>query len=212
MSSARKIAANRKNAKKSTGPRSVEGRNVVRRNALRHGLTAETLVVEGDNAEAFRLMADAHLAAFLPGNHVELELVKTFTIAAWRRQRCVSTETSMVNRYIRDSQLAEEVIQQQDALALGDRLFFDSQDLWQLYPDATMKGAPLSKRQNEVPGSPDLPARLVKELESSDAGCRWLLDRWNDLSARQPGTQFLAGVRQVQSSPLAGQSAARRPA
>ena len=37
-SSERKIAANRNNAKKSTGPRSKEGREVSRRNALRHGL------------------------------------------------------------------------------------------------------------------------------------------------------------------------------
>ena len=40
-------------------------------------------------------MADAHLAVFRPGNAVEVEFVRTFTLAAWRRQRCVSTETSM---------------------------------------------------------------------------------------------------------------------
>jgi hypothetical protein len=38
MTSERKIAANRNNAKKSTGPRSEGGRSVSRRNALRHGL------------------------------------------------------------------------------------------------------------------------------------------------------------------------------
>ena len=38
MTSRRKIAANRNNAKKSTGPRSNAGRAVSRRNALRHGL------------------------------------------------------------------------------------------------------------------------------------------------------------------------------
>ena len=40
MTSERKIAANRNNAKKSTGPRSSAGRAVSRRNALRHGLAA----------------------------------------------------------------------------------------------------------------------------------------------------------------------------
>ncbi|MGO9469334.1 MAG: hypothetical protein ACLQVF_34870, partial [Isosphaeraceae bacterium] len=54
----------------------------------------------------------------------------------------------------------------------------------------SMNGAPLSKRQNEVPGSPDLPARLVNELESSYAGCRWLLDRWNDLRVRNQAPNF----------------------
>jgi hypothetical protein len=38
MSSGRKIAANRKNAKKSTGPRSAAGRAISRHNARRHGL------------------------------------------------------------------------------------------------------------------------------------------------------------------------------
>src|SRR4051812_34041409 len=38
MSSDRKIAANRNNAQKSTGPRSLAGRKASRRNARRHGL------------------------------------------------------------------------------------------------------------------------------------------------------------------------------
>jgi hypothetical protein len=38
MTSERKIAANRKNAKKSTGPRSAAGRATSRHNARRHGL------------------------------------------------------------------------------------------------------------------------------------------------------------------------------
>jgi hypothetical protein len=38
MASSRKIAANRSNARKSTGPRSKAGREASRRNALRHGL------------------------------------------------------------------------------------------------------------------------------------------------------------------------------
>ncbi|MGO9471205.1 MAG: hypothetical protein ACLQIB_22240 [Isosphaeraceae bacterium] len=107
MSSARKTAVNRENAKNSTGPKTVKGRSIGRRNALKHGLTAETLVVEERDAEAFRLMAEAHRAVSRPRNDVELELATTFTLAAWRRRRCAITETSMVNRYIRDSQLAE---------------------------------------------------------------------------------------------------------
>ena len=39
--SERKIAANRSNAKKSTGPRSKAGRQTSRRNALRHGLAID---------------------------------------------------------------------------------------------------------------------------------------------------------------------------
>jgi len=62
MSSEWKAARNRENAKKSSGPKTSEGRNVARHNALKHGLTAETLVAVGEDAEAFQRMADAHRA------------------------------------------------------------------------------------------------------------------------------------------------------
>src|SRR5262245_12450232 len=103
MNSERKAASNRRNAQRSTGPKSVAGKNVVRRNALRHGLTAEKLVVMGDDAEEFQAMAAAHMADINPRNSIELELCKTFSLAAWRRQRCVSTEAALTNQYIRDS-------------------------------------------------------------------------------------------------------------
>jgi hypothetical protein len=47
MPSLRKIEANRRNAKKSTGPRSVAGREAARRNARRHGLA---VAIGGDPA------------------------------------------------------------------------------------------------------------------------------------------------------------------
>lgn len=40
MTSARKIAANRNNAAKSTGPRTVSGKKRASRNATKHGLLA----------------------------------------------------------------------------------------------------------------------------------------------------------------------------
>jgi hypothetical protein len=47
MASERQIAANRRNAKKSTGPRSQTGRDASRRNARRHGLA---IAIETDPA------------------------------------------------------------------------------------------------------------------------------------------------------------------
>ena len=42
MTSERKIAANRRNARKSRGPRGAAGKSIASRNALRHGLAAIT--------------------------------------------------------------------------------------------------------------------------------------------------------------------------
>ena len=44
MTSFRQIEANRRNALKSTGPSSEEGKQQSRLNAVRHGLTAETVI------------------------------------------------------------------------------------------------------------------------------------------------------------------------
>jgi hypothetical protein len=44
MTSFRQIEANRRNAQLSTGPCSEEGKRRSRQNAVRHGLTAETVI------------------------------------------------------------------------------------------------------------------------------------------------------------------------
>jgi hypothetical protein len=53
MTSERQKAANRANALHSTGPKTQEGKAVVRLNALRHGLLTRDVVLPGENADAF---------------------------------------------------------------------------------------------------------------------------------------------------------------
>jgi hypothetical protein len=55
MTSESKIAANRRNSRRSSGPRSAAGKLTVSRNALRHGLAAVTLRDSGIAAEVDRL-------------------------------------------------------------------------------------------------------------------------------------------------------------
>ena len=54
MSSLKQIEANRRNALKSTGPTTPEGKERSRRNALRHGLTAETVIAALEDAEDYQ--------------------------------------------------------------------------------------------------------------------------------------------------------------
>ena len=54
MTSWRQFQANRLNALKSTGPRTEEGKRISRRNALRHGLTAETVIDGLEDSEDYR--------------------------------------------------------------------------------------------------------------------------------------------------------------
>jgi hypothetical protein len=52
MMSDKKIEANRRNALKSTGPRTTEGKAAVRLNALRHGLRSEEVLLSGEDVES----------------------------------------------------------------------------------------------------------------------------------------------------------------
>jgi hypothetical protein len=72
----------------------------------------------------------------------------------------------------------------QHVIALGKELFFDSQDLWQLFPDPLMHVRPIFKREEALDGPTHSPAQLVNELESSYEGCCWLLDRWGELKRK----------------------------
>ena len=62
MATPAQIEANRRNAQRSTGPRSVEGKAVSRFNALKSGIDAKSLVIPGeDPAELEALVANYYL-------------------------------------------------------------------------------------------------------------------------------------------------------
>jgi len=76
MTSFRQIQANRRNALKSTGPSSEEGKQQSRRNAVRHGLTAETVIGALEDAEDYKAFEAAIIADYDAESAVERELVR----------------------------------------------------------------------------------------------------------------------------------------
>ena len=59
MTSFRQIETNRRNARKSTGPNTEEGKRRSRCNAVSHGLTAETVIGALEDAEYIHKLAQA---------------------------------------------------------------------------------------------------------------------------------------------------------
>jgi len=96
MTSPRQLEANRVNALKSTGPRTLNGKMTSRRNALRHGLTAETLIEPLEDRESYRAFEAAILGEYLPQTPVEKELVHRLASLFWRLRRATSIETGLL--------------------------------------------------------------------------------------------------------------------
>src|SRR6476660_2968692 len=95
MTSLKQIEANRRNAENSTGPRSKAGKRRSSRNAIRHGLTAETVIEPLEDAEDYAAFEEAIAASFDPEIAVERELILRLASLLWRLRRATSIETAL---------------------------------------------------------------------------------------------------------------------
>src|SRR6476620_425729 len=95
MSSLRQIEANRRNAGLSTGPVTEEGKRKSRQNALRHGLTAETVIDALADAEDYAGFEMAVTADYDAQSAVERELVLRLASLLWRLRRATAIESGL---------------------------------------------------------------------------------------------------------------------
>src|SRR5450631_4349468 len=95
MSSLKQIEANRRNALKSTGPTTSEGKERSRCNAVRHGLTAETVIAALEDAKDYQAFEAAVIADYDAESAVERELVLRLASVLWRLRRATSIETAL---------------------------------------------------------------------------------------------------------------------
>jgi len=102
MSSVRQIEANRRNAQLSTGPVTDEGKRKSRQNAVRHGLTAETVVSALEDAEDYAAFEMAVTADYDAQSAVERELVLRLASLLWRLRRASAIEAGLFNIQARE--------------------------------------------------------------------------------------------------------------
>jgi hypothetical protein len=95
MSSLKQIEANRRNALKSTGPTTPEGKRRSRCNAVRHGLTAETVIAALEDAEDYQAFEATVIADYNAESAVERELVLRLASVLWRLRRATGIETAI---------------------------------------------------------------------------------------------------------------------
>jgi hypothetical protein len=104
--SEKRLAANRANSLRSTGPRTQKGKGRARLNAVRHGLRAELPADQtpeiaralGEDSREFRSLPAAFLEDLRPRNLAERQLVDQAARAAWRLRRADAMEVELIQQ------------------------------------------------------------------------------------------------------------------
>ena len=103
LSSQAKIAANRKNACNSTGPKTERGKANSRLNALKYGIYATTPVLPAEDEDAYRELEKLNQEYFAPVGPVENLLVRQINIEQWKLKRIETAEIAFLEQLREES-------------------------------------------------------------------------------------------------------------
>jgi hypothetical protein len=106
MTSPLKSETSRINGAKSRGPKTDQGLATSSMNAVKHGLTAKTLILPNENPDHFREMFSGYFDLFRPVNQKEIDLVSEIVAARWRLSRVWAYQTAVLDLEI-DTQAAQ---------------------------------------------------------------------------------------------------------
>jgi len=95
MLSLKQLAANRANAKKSTGPKTEEGKKRSSLNALRHGLTGQVSLMTDEDRAAHDAFSKGIIDDLKPVGAMELQLAQRIATDSWRINRLAAFEDNI---------------------------------------------------------------------------------------------------------------------
>jgi hypothetical protein len=96
MASIKQIKANRSNALSGTGPRTAQGKARSSRNALTHGLTAQEIVIPGEDVAAYRSFEQQLIDNLQPNGSCEVDLIERLAATYWRLRRIPRFEAALM--------------------------------------------------------------------------------------------------------------------
>src|SRR5450432_3689521 len=102
MSTLSQIEANRRNAAKSTGPRSVEGKASSRMNALQTGIHAESTIIIGEDSDDLTQLAQAFYQDHQPETAMECALLDNIIRDTWLLTRFSRIDAEIIDHEIED--------------------------------------------------------------------------------------------------------------
>ena len=100
------------NGARSKGPKTAEGKSASSINALRHGLSANNLLLPGEDAQAYEHHLDRHFATFAPATLPEAGIVAQLGDLSWKMERLTKLENGRLLARL------EEELEKTDAFGL----------------------------------------------------------------------------------------------
>ncbi len=193
MASDRQIAANRHNARNSTGPTTTAGKHRSRRNAVRHGLTAETIIDGLEDRQDYERFEASIKAGYRPQSATDRELVSRLASLLWRLRRATAIESGLLQ--IQADILRDRKAKNSAAIASTNKLNV----FYRLIPAAdqiTTAADSTTEQQTEAPlvpnDAPQVPvstradiARAFLRLANLDSGIFERLGRYETRLWRQ---------------------------
>jgi len=130
MSTEVQILANRRNAQKSTGPRTSEGKSAVSQNAVKHGLLVRQDVISSESQADFDLYREQMLDELAPVSPMESMLAERIVSLSWRLKRVCRIQNQAIDALNADSK-------SNPLTKLTQSLFFKNQDQSQAGPSTS---------------------------------------------------------------------------
>ena len=97
MATELQILANQRNAQKSTGPRTPQGKAAVSQNAVKHGLLARHDVISSERQADFDLYREQMLAELTPVSPMESMLAERIVSLSWRLKRVSKIQNQVID-------------------------------------------------------------------------------------------------------------------
>jgi len=178
-----RIQANRANSRKSTGPKTAEGKARSRRNALTHGMAGTGVVLADEDRGQLAARSDRWAEELGAGGDLEHYLVDRAALASVRLDRCARAEAATLADRARTAAAAwSQACEGVAGVAYWARIF--EQD----------------------------PATAVPRLAETAGGCRWLIGRWDALAATLAAVGWWDGITLTDAFGLLGQVERPTPA
>jgi len=181
MATRAQVDANRRNAEKSTGPQTDEGKQIASRNALKLGLFSTQLVLPDEDATELEALRAELLHRFKPADVMEHLYTDRIVCAAWRLRRALAGEAALYAKWRRKHDTsAVEVHTCQYSMDDLDRLQRHIASLERAMDKATAELTRLQKlrrQQEEQEEDEEDAAESNGEIEANSAALRELANQ-----------------------------------